>query len=198
MIHASADENAELLWGLRGGGGNFGVATRLEFRLHPLERVVGGRLMYSGAGVREALRRFRDVVARSPRDLSCQAVLAVDESLAPALVVAAVLHGRGRGSRGAARAALGAGARRRRRARAFVPRPAARDRLGLRREPALLEGSLRARAPGRADRRAARAHRRAGPSARGDPDRVAARRAEGRRRARRRPSASATQRSTSA
>jgi FAD/FMN-containing dehydrogenase len=88
VTQASPDENAELLWGLRGGGGNFGVATRLEFRLHPLDRVVGGVLAYRGEGVRDALRRFRDVVARSPRDLSCQAVLAVDESLAPALVVA--------------------------------------------------------------------------------------------------------------
>jgi FAD/FMN-containing dehydrogenase len=88
VTRASADENAELLWGLRGGGGNFGVATVLEFRLHPLERVVGGRLTYAGNGVRDALRRFRDVVAASPRDLSCQAVLALDESLAPALVVA--------------------------------------------------------------------------------------------------------------
>jgi FAD/FMN-containing dehydrogenase len=88
VIRTSADENAELLWGLRGGGGNFGVATRLEFRLHPLERVVGGRLSYAGNGVREALRRFRDLVAASPRDLSCQAVLALDESLEPTLVVA--------------------------------------------------------------------------------------------------------------
>jgi FAD/FMN-containing dehydrogenase len=88
VIQASPDQNADLLWGLRGGGGNFGVATRLQFRLHPLDRVVGGLLAYRGKGVREALRRFREAVARSPRDLSCEAVLAVDESLAPTLVVA--------------------------------------------------------------------------------------------------------------
>jgi FAD/FMN-containing dehydrogenase len=87
VIHAGPDTNADLLWGLRGGGGNFGVATRLEFRLNPLVRVVGGVLTYAGKGVREALRRFRDVALGSPRDLSCQAVLAVDESLTPALVV---------------------------------------------------------------------------------------------------------------
>jgi FAD/FMN-containing dehydrogenase len=88
VIHASSDENGDLLWGLRGGGGNFGVATRLEFRLHPLDRVVGGLFSYGGDGVREALRRFRDVVARSPRSVTCQAGLSVDESLAPTLVVA--------------------------------------------------------------------------------------------------------------
>jgi FAD/FMN-containing dehydrogenase len=88
VTRASADENAELLWGLRGGGGNFGVATRLEFRLHPLERVVGGRLTYGREDVPEALRRFRDLAVRSPRDLSCQAELSLDEALAPALLVA--------------------------------------------------------------------------------------------------------------
>jgi hypothetical protein len=71
---------------LRGGGGNFGVATRLEFRLQPLERVVGGRLTYAG-GVAAALRRFREVVTRAPRDMSCQAVLSVGESLEPIAVV---------------------------------------------------------------------------------------------------------------
>jgi FAD/FMN-containing dehydrogenase len=87
VIQASADENPDLLWGLRGGGGNFGVVTRLEFRLHPLENVLGGYLVYRGAGVREALLRYRDVIARSPRDLSCQVSLAIDESLVPVLEI---------------------------------------------------------------------------------------------------------------
>jgi FAD/FMN-containing dehydrogenase len=85
VVHASPEENSDLLWALRGGGGNFGVATRLEFRLHPLERVVGGSLAYRGAGVRDALRTFRDAVAASPRDFTCQVGLGVDESLEPIL-----------------------------------------------------------------------------------------------------------------
>src|SRR5688572_17677850 len=87
VLHTSAEENADLLWGLRGGGGNFGVVTRLEFRLHPLENVLGGRLVYRGAGVRDALLRYRDLVSRSPRDLSCQVALAVDESMAAVLEI---------------------------------------------------------------------------------------------------------------
>jgi FAD/FMN-containing dehydrogenase len=88
VVRAGPEEDPELLWALRGGGGNFGVATRLEFRLHPLERVVGGRLVYAGAGVPDALRRYRDVVAGGRRDLSCGAILAVDDALQPILVVA--------------------------------------------------------------------------------------------------------------
>jgi FAD/FMN-containing dehydrogenase len=88
VVRASADENRELLWGLRGAGGNFGVATRLDFRLYPLERVVGGILEYRGAAVSDALRVFRDVVASAPSDLSCQAILSVDDLREPALVVA--------------------------------------------------------------------------------------------------------------
>lgn len=87
VVHASAGENPDLLWGLRGGGGNFGVAMRLEFRLQPLQYVVGGHLVYRGDGVRAALRCYRDVLSRSPRDLSCQVALGVDESLVPVLEI---------------------------------------------------------------------------------------------------------------
>jgi FAD/FMN-containing dehydrogenase len=88
IVRVNANEAPELLWGLRGGGGNFGVATWLEYRLHALPRVVGGLLVYRGKGIRDALGVFRDVVAGSPRELSCQAILRSDESGAPMLVVA--------------------------------------------------------------------------------------------------------------
>jgi FAD/FMN-containing dehydrogenase len=88
VVEAGAAGNEDLLWALRGGGGNFGVATRLDFSLHPLDGVVGGMFRYTGAGIREALRRFRDLVASSPRDLSCQAGLSLDEADAPALWIA--------------------------------------------------------------------------------------------------------------
>jgi FAD/FMN-containing dehydrogenase len=93
IVLAGPEENAELLWALRGGGGNFGVATRLDFRLHPLDSVVGGVLEYRGDRVRVVLRAFRDIVARSPRNLSCQAVISIDESLTPAVLVAPCFTG---------------------------------------------------------------------------------------------------------
>jgi FAD/FMN-containing dehydrogenase len=87
IVRASDDQNPELLWALRGGGGNFGVVTQAEFRLHPLERVVGGRLEYEREGVAGALRRFRELVTGGPRQLSIQAQLTTDASLAPQLVI---------------------------------------------------------------------------------------------------------------
>jgi FAD/FMN-containing dehydrogenase len=87
IVRASEDQNPELLWGLRGGGGNFGVVAQAEFRLHPLERVVGGRLEYEGEGVAEALRVFRELAIDGPRGLSIQAQLTTDPSFAPQLVV---------------------------------------------------------------------------------------------------------------
>jgi FAD/FMN-containing dehydrogenase len=85
IVHASDEENPDLLWGLRGGGGNFGVVTSLEFRLYPLRHVLGGRLLYRGDGILDAMRCYRDIVSSSPRDLGCQLSLGVDESLMPVL-----------------------------------------------------------------------------------------------------------------
>jgi len=93
VVSASEEENAELLWGLRGAGGNLGVATSFDFRLHEVDRVVGGLLTYRGNGVRDAVRRYRDVVAGSPRELSCAAMIVLDEAGTLALEVAPCFTG---------------------------------------------------------------------------------------------------------
>jgi FAD/FMN-containing dehydrogenase len=95
IARASDDQNPELLWALRGGGGNFGVVAQAEFRLHALERVVGGRLEYERDDVAEALRLFRELAIDGPRDLSIQAQLTTDASLAPQLVVVPCYTGPG-------------------------------------------------------------------------------------------------------
>jgi FAD/FMN-containing dehydrogenase len=87
IVRASDDQNPELLWGLRGGGGNFGVVAQAEFRLHPLDQVVGGRLEYEGGEVAEALSLFRELAIDGPPELSIQAQLTTDASLVPQLVV---------------------------------------------------------------------------------------------------------------
>jgi hypothetical protein len=72
LVRASEDENADLFWALRGGGGNFGVVTGLEFALHPVGPVVlGGVVFYAGQDVVQALARWRDAVAGAPDELTC-------------------------------------------------------------------------------------------------------------------------------
>lgn len=72
---ATEREHADLFWALRGGGGNFGVVTRLDFRLHPVRDVVGGLLTYAFDSAPEALRVFRDVALDAPDDFSSQSFL---------------------------------------------------------------------------------------------------------------------------
>ena len=67
-VRASAGEHPDLFWALRGGGGNFGVVTAFEFRLHPLEReVFAGLALYPAARGRELLALYRDVMRDAPR-----------------------------------------------------------------------------------------------------------------------------------
>lgn len=75
VLEASEHAEPDLFWALRGGGGNFGVVTRLDFRLHPVDEVVGGVLVWPIAEASEPLRVFRDVALAAPDDFSTQAVL---------------------------------------------------------------------------------------------------------------------------
>lgn len=70
VVTATEDENAELLWGLRGGGGNFGVVTEMEFRLHEIGTMVyGGLAAFDPAQSHEVLRMWRDISGESPESL---------------------------------------------------------------------------------------------------------------------------------
>jgi FAD/FMN-containing dehydrogenase len=68
-VRASEQENPELLWGLQGGGGNFGVTTEFLFRLHEVGPVYGGELTYPLAQARAALRAYAEFCANAPDDL---------------------------------------------------------------------------------------------------------------------------------
>jgi FAD/FMN-containing dehydrogenase len=71
----SEHEHADLFWAIRGGGGNFGVVTRLDFRLHDVRDIVGGVLVWPFAAAAEPLRVFRDIALNAPDDFSTQAVV---------------------------------------------------------------------------------------------------------------------------
>jgi len=68
FVKASAEANADLFWALRGGGGNFGVVTSFEYRLHPVSDVYVGIFFYEIDQTRNLLRFFRDFIKDAPRD----------------------------------------------------------------------------------------------------------------------------------
>ncbi len=63
LIRATGDENPDLFWALKGGGGNFGIVTSITYRLYPINTVVSGMVLYSLAQGGEVLRRYRDFVS---------------------------------------------------------------------------------------------------------------------------------------
>ncbi len=71
ILTASEDDNADLFWALRGGGGNFGVAASFEYRLHPVGPIVtGGLIAYPFSAAWDVLRFFRDVTASLPDEFT--------------------------------------------------------------------------------------------------------------------------------
>jgi FAD/FMN-containing dehydrogenase len=73
----SASQNEDLFWAIRGGGGNFGIVTALEFRLHSHKSVHGGLLLFPRSGAVDLLRRYRDVTDTAPDELTAYAALMI-------------------------------------------------------------------------------------------------------------------------
>lgn len=69
VVRANSTENMDLFWALRGGGGNFGVVTEFEVKLHPLTNVVLAEGLSSEDNIRPVLQRWRDVMCEAPHDL---------------------------------------------------------------------------------------------------------------------------------
>jgi len=70
-LTVSADENPDLFWGIRGGGGNFGVVTSFEYQLHPVGPLLAGLVLYPAEAARESLELFREVAMAAPDELTC-------------------------------------------------------------------------------------------------------------------------------
>jgi hypothetical protein len=76
LVRASATENMDLFWGLRGGGGNFGIVTSFEFQLHPVgPEVLSGLIVHPFKNAREVLNHYREFVARAPDELTVWVVM---------------------------------------------------------------------------------------------------------------------------
>jgi FAD/FMN-containing dehydrogenase len=90
---ASATENSDLFWGVRGGGGNFGVVTSFEFRLHPVRTLYAGMLVFPGPRAPEVLRRYRDVAMSAPDELAVFAALMTSPDGMPITAVLTAYNG---------------------------------------------------------------------------------------------------------
>jgi len=76
LVRASADENPDLFWGLRGGGGNFGVVTGIEYRLYPVgPEIVGGVVAWPASEAGRVLELYRTLAAQAPPELTLVALL---------------------------------------------------------------------------------------------------------------------------
>jgi hypothetical protein len=87
LLTASAEENEDLFWAIRGGGGNFGVVTSFEYQLHPVDVVLAGALSYPLSTAPQVLRFYNDFVKAAPDELSTAASLALTPTGEPTVFI---------------------------------------------------------------------------------------------------------------
>ncbi len=93
FLTANASENADLFWGIRGGSGNFGIVTSLEYRLHQVGPIYGGAIFFPAAKAKEILHLWREFAAESPDELVNQATSITLPDGTPAFGLAACYCG---------------------------------------------------------------------------------------------------------
>jgi FAD/FMN-containing dehydrogenase len=93
IVTADADTNADLFWGLRGGGGNFGVVTSFLFQAHPVSTVLGGVVLHARDQAAAVFRNYRDFMATAPEELTAYAGLISMPDGTPAAAVMACYCG---------------------------------------------------------------------------------------------------------
>jgi FAD/FMN-containing dehydrogenase len=95
LLTASAEEHPDLFWGLRGGSGNFGVVTSLEFQLHPVgPTVLGGFVFHPFAQAREVARFYRELTATAPDEMTTYLAFATSPDGDPVVAFIACYSGR--------------------------------------------------------------------------------------------------------
>jgi FAD/FMN-containing dehydrogenase len=87
FLTASAYQHPDLFWGLRGGGGNFGVVTSFEYQLHPVSPVLAGMVLHPMAKAREVLRFYRDYARNCPDALTAFAALMTSHEGDPVVAI---------------------------------------------------------------------------------------------------------------
>jgi hypothetical protein len=94
VVRADGGQEADLLWGLRGGGGNFGVVTEFEYRLHPVgPEIIGGNRVYPFDQARDVFAFYREFTARTPRELCINYAIVCPPRAQPMIVVEATWVG---------------------------------------------------------------------------------------------------------
>ena len=93
LVHANAEENPDLFWAVRGGGGNFGIVTSFEFQLHPMQRqVIGGDIIFPLDKARDLLKLYGELVVSGPDDLSLDAIVVAPAGGADAMAMIHVCY----------------------------------------------------------------------------------------------------------
>jgi FAD/FMN-containing dehydrogenase len=93
QVKASAHQNPDLYWAIRGGGGNFGIVTAFEVALHPVSKVFAGNITLESADPRKFLRAFKEFVPTAPEELTLIALMSREPGHKPQIEIQACYVG---------------------------------------------------------------------------------------------------------